>query len=272
MPNTNLPTNQGGGPSIGTVDSTFQSTTKAGVSQNAIAANFAWTQFPRIDAFGTIDPQKNADGSGYWKPDSNIQAPGKFPITNLLPGTVTSVQRTTWGQTVVTVKLDTALNQLATHTFYEHLSSANVTPGQHVASGTLIGFNNPSGQVPVGFGLYSGDVYGSGSAWAVLQNDLKPGGAGLLNPTALLNNFRAGKGPTGANIDQNSKSQSLPQNAPGCAIWDIGCWMNNLVSFGEHIAIFLLALVFIIVGFMFLMGGSQVGQTVGKIAKIGAVG
>lgn len=153
-----------------------------------MASNAPWYTYPRIDNFGTIDPQGN-----YWKPDSNIQLPGYYPITALLPGTVTSVQTTQWGQTVVTVKLDAPINSEATHTFYEHMSSAAVNVGQHVSAGDLIGNNNPPGTVPLGFGLYSGDVYGSGSAWQQLQSDLSPGGAGLLNPVALLNAAMSGQ-------------------------------------------------------------------------------
>lgn len=155
-----------------------------------------WWVFPRIDNFGTIDPQGN-----FWKPDSNIQLPGNYPILALLPGTVTSVQKNTGfgGQTVVTIKLDSPLNSLATHSFYEHMSSATVTQGQHVNFGDLIGYNNPSGAVPLGFGFYSGDVYGSGSAWQTLQNDLRPGGQGLLNPTKTLDNAKKGKPTAGCN-------------------------------------------------------------------------
>lgn len=151
-----------------------------------------WYTFPRIDNFGQIDPE-----GPYYKPDSNIQIPGGYPVTALLPGTVTAVAWTSWGQTVVTVALDSPLNSLATHTFYEHMSSATVRMGQHVSFGDLLGYNNPAGQVPLGFGLYSGDVYGSGSAWTTLQNDLKPGGAGLLNPVSLLDAFASGKGVGG---------------------------------------------------------------------------
>lgn len=148
-----------------------------------------WWTFPRIDRFGTIDPQGN-----FWKPDSNIQLPGNYPITALLPGTVTDIHNDPGQtQTVVTVKLDNPLNSLATHTFYQHLSSSSVQVGQHLSTGDLLGYNNPSGKVPLGFGFYSGDVYGQGTAWNTLQNDLKPGGAGLLNPTQLLD-FAKGQG------------------------------------------------------------------------------
>lgn len=179
-----------------------------------MATEQPWYTFSWLENFGTIDPQGN-----YWKPDVNVQAPGGYPITALFPGTVTSVQQTSWGQNVVTVKLDQALNYLATHTFYEHLSSSNVQVGQHVNTGSLIGYNNASGQVPVGFGFYSGDIYGSGSAWQTLQRDLAPGGQGLLNPGKLLNI------PEGGHLGSNFSSMTGGATTSGstCAPWDIPC-------------------------------------------------
>jgi murein DD-endopeptidase MepM/ murein hydrolase activator NlpD len=216
-----------------------------------------WYTFPRIDNFGTIDPQP---GTG-WKPDSNIQIPGNYPITALLPGTVTSVQRTGFGQTVITVKLDNALNNLATHTFYEHMSSSTVSTGQHVSAGDLIGYNNPSGQVPLGFGLYGGDVYGSGPAYQTLQNDLAPGGANQLNPTNLLNQAKKGN----LNIN-NPGGLTSSYNAPitsNCGLLDISCWATSI---GEHIAIFVLGLVLIIVGLL-LIGFKPVENAAQKVGK-----
>lgn len=154
-----------------------------------MATQKPWFSYPRIDNFGSIDPQGN-----YWKPDSNILCPAGYPVTALLPGVVTSVSRTNWGQSVVTIKLNKPLNSLANHTFYEHMHSAMVRGGQAVSAGDLIGYTNYQGEgANLGFGLYSGDVYGSGSAWSVLQNDLKPGGAGLLNPVPLLNSAASGQ-------------------------------------------------------------------------------
>lgn len=203
-----------------------------------------WWTFPRIDNFGMIDP-----AGPYWKPDTNVQVPGYYPIAAILPGTVTSVQQTGWGQTVVTVKLDNALNSLATHTFYEHMSSANVQVGQRVTQGTLIGYNNPSGAVPLGFGLYSGDVYGSGSAWTALQNDLKPGGAGLLNPVSLINQVKAGKTPTTGSTTNASTGNPLLDSV-----------LPNVKQWAEYAAIFILAILLIIIGFVLLGGGDTLVQ------------
>jgi hypothetical protein len=231
--------------------------------QQKLDTAFAWTRFPRIDNFGQIDPQGN-----YYKPDSNILTPPGFPVTNLYPGTVSSVQRTNFGQTVVTVRLDGPINNLATHTFYEHMHDASVRPGQHLISGDLLGHANYTGEgAALGVGLYSGDVYGSGSGWQVLQNDLKPGGAGKLNPTPILDQFKNKNydsitNSPGAAINMIQQSQS----AGTCAPWDIPCLLKNLQGVGESIAIFILALVLIIVGF-FLIAEKQAGQIATKVGK-----
>jgi murein DD-endopeptidase MepM/ murein hydrolase activator NlpD len=222
-----------------------------------------WFTFPRVDNFGQIDPQGN-----FYKPDSNIQLPGGYPITALLSGTVTSLQPTTsWGQSVATIKLDTPLNSLATHTFYEHMSgfAPGLSVGQHVNAGDLIGYNNPSGQVPLGFGLYSGDVYGSGSAWSTLQQDLAPGGAGLLNPTNLLN-AAAQTGGTWSGTGVLSYNPSGLNTSTGCQWYDIPCWFQNqveslLISSGFVIFGLVLLLVGIIILFIGHGGSVEVAGT-----------
>jgi hypothetical protein len=214
-----------------------------------------WYTFNRIDNFGTQDPQ-----GPFWKPDSNILLPGNYPITALLPGTVTAVQNVSWGgQTVVTIKLDSPLNALATHTFYEHMSSATVSVGQHVNTGDLIGYNNPSGAVPLGFGLYSGDVYGSGSAWQTLQSDLAPGGAGLLNPVSLLNAAKDGSLFNGtsplAYTTNGTGAQGCTFDIINPTAW-FSCqagqvWQSmqpTLATWGEYAGTFAIALLFLILG------------------------
>jgi murein DD-endopeptidase MepM/ murein hydrolase activator NlpD len=154
-----------------------------------VAGNPPWYTYPRIDNFGQTDPEGD-----YYKPDSNIITPYGYPVTALLSGVVTNVQYTSWGQTIVTIKLDNPLNSLATHIFYEHMHDASVKAGDAVTAGQLVGHANYAGEgANLGFGLYSGDVYGSGPAWSQLQSDLAPGGAGLLNPVTILNEAKAGQ-------------------------------------------------------------------------------
>lgn len=225
----------------------------------------AWWTFPRVDNFGLIDP-----AGPYWKPDSNIQLPGYYPVTAILPGTVTNVQVTQWGQHVVTVKLDQPLNNLATHTFYEHMSADGVQVGQHLNAGDLIGYNNPSGGVPLGFGLYPGDVYGSGPGWGILQNDLKPGGAGLLNPVALLNGFA-----------QSNTYQPDYGNYTGGGVTAGGSSTGgggfDFQGFAVKAGLFLLALAFIALG-LYLLFKPQIdakmkqgGHAAVKLAELAAL-
>lgn len=206
-----------------------------------------WYSYNRIDNFGTIDPQ-----GSYYKPDSNILTPPGYPVTALLSGTVTNVQRTAWGQSVVTIRMDRPLNALATHYYYEHMHSANVYVGQRVKPGDLIGLANFSGEgAPLGFGLYSGDVYGSGSAWGQIQQDLAPGGKGLLNPTILLNQAKDGTlgtftTTTGAGSSSGSGNQGT--------------------SWGAKVGIFVLAIVGAIAG-AYILFQQQVDAAAGKAVK-----
>lgn len=223
----------------------------------------AWWTYPRIDNFGTIDP-----AGPYYKPDSNIQLPGGYPIVAILPGTVTSVQATSYGQNMVTVKLDTPLNSLATHTFYEHMSASTVTVGQHLSAGDLLGYNNPLGGVPLGFGLYNGDVYGSGPAWNQLQSDLAPGGAGLLNPVKLLNGFAKsdtyqpdyGKYNGGTVGGTSTSSSGTPTS-------------SGIQSFAVKAGLFLMALAFVAIGF-YIIFKPQIDsklQEGGRLARLAAL-
>lgn len=232
-----------------------------------------WYTFNRIDNFGSIDPQGQ-----YFKPDSNILTPPGYPITALLPGTVTSVARTGWGQTVVTIKLDQPLNPRATHYYYEHMHSAAVYVGQRVAPGDLIGNANLSGEgANLGFGLYSGDVFGSGPAWDVLQQDLAPGGPGLLNPTPLLNQAKGGNGlfPGSTGVagilpPVNAAVSGATGAVTQCQPWDLACMLNNahdtIISWSEHIAIFTLAIVLMLIG-IYLLAQKQVDQVASGAVK-----
>lgn len=206
-----------------------------------------WYDFSRIDNFGQIDPQGD-----YYKPDSNILTPYGYPVTSLLSGTVTSVQRTGYGQSVVTIKLDEPLNNLATHMFYEHMHNATVFTGQHVASGTQIGTANDQGEgANLGVGLYSGDVYGSGDAWSILQKDLAPGGAGLLNPTTLLNSAKDGVIGNGV---YSPLTSTVSSTTSGGSLLDFG-------NIGVKIGIFLLA-VAAVIGGLYVLFQHQVDSAV----------
>lgn len=144
-----------------------------------------WYTFPRIDNMGQPDPF-----GGFPKPDSNIQVPDGYPITALLPGTVSGIDtRSAWGASV-TILLDQPLNALATHTAYLHLrGDIQVRVGQHVVSGQLIAFNGGgqaagSQKIPLGFSLYNGNTYGF-DGWQYMTRANLNGGP--LDPVPLLN-------------------------------------------------------------------------------------
>ena len=158
----------------------IQGSTSISMSTVVNADKVKWVSYPRIDNLGGVEPF-----GGFAKPDTNIQLPALFPVQALLPGTVTALDggNVAWGA-VVTIRLDTPLNSLATHTAYLHLNSTKVRVGQHVNVGDTIGLNGGSAaagsqKVPLGFALYNGDHYGLGSAWALetaqnLQGPLNP--------------------------------------------------------------------------------------------------
>jgi murein DD-endopeptidase MepM/ murein hydrolase activator NlpD len=234
-----------------------------------MASETPWYTFPRIDNFGQIDPEGD-----YYKPDSNIITPYGYSITALLSGVVTSVQRTSWGQTVVTIKLDNPLNSLATHTVYQHMHDATVKQGDVVSAGQLIGHANYAGEgANLGFGLYSGDVYGSGPAWSQLQSDLAPGGAGYLNPTHILDEAKAGQ-PITAQGGYQTLAYGLSNP------FDIFSWLGQFSALAGWVTnpLRLLKLVVgaLLVGVSLLMlVAPEIEKTVtnvaGKAAKVGAV-
>lgn len=150
-----------------------------------------WWKFPRIDNLGQPDPF-----GGFPKPDTNVQVPDGYPIVNILPGVVTATHGAddAWGASI-TIRLDTPINNLATHIAYLHLrKDIQVQKGQHINAGTIIGFNGGnqaagSQKVPLGFALYAGDDYGHGLAWSqmTVQNLTS-----RLNPVPIIEAAKAG--------------------------------------------------------------------------------
>ena len=233
----------------------------------------AWYTYPYIANIGTPDPY-----GGFPKPDVNVAAPSGTPITALLPGTVSGVNSIggaipPYGA-VVTIKLQTPINSLATHTAYLHLRSIapNITPGTFVNSGDIIGYSggtSPAGSQPAypGFALYNGDYYGQGSAWNLMtqQNVTGP-----LNPLPIL------QGQVAGTLNPANPSQPAPNivQAVGSAASSgiqgiVASFEPTLVSYGEHIAIFLLALL-MIAGGLYLLAGPEIQSAVGKVAGTAA--
>jgi len=230
----------------------------------------AWYTYPYIANIGTPDPY-----GGFPKPDVNVAAPSGTPITALLPGTVSGVNSIggaipPYGA-VVTIKLQTPINSLATHTAYLHLRSVapNITPGTFVNSGDIIGYSggtSPAGSQPAypGFALYNGDYYGQGSAWNLMtqQNVTGP-----LNPLPILQGQAAGT------LNPANPSQPAPNivQAVGQSVQQ--AWLSSveplIVNYSEHIAIFILALLMIGAG-LYLLAGPEIAQGVKSVAGTAA--
>jgi hypothetical protein len=154
----------------------------------------AWYRFPRVDNIGHPDPF-----GGFPKPDSNIQVPAGYPLTALLPGTVTGVNHAASFGAVVTIKFDVppATNPKAAYYFYEHMrSDIPVKVGDHVFSSQIIGYNGSSQaegsqKVPCGFGLNAGPSYGADGAWGVTNANIMT----VYNPVQLLDQAANGTLP-----------------------------------------------------------------------------
>ena len=184
-----------------------------------------WYTFPRIDNLGGVEPF-----GGFPKPDSNIQIPANYPVTALLPGTVTALDggEVAWGA-VVTIKLDTPLNSLATHTAYLHLARSTVSVGQHVNVNDLIGYNGygaaaGSQKVPLGFALYNGDHYGQGAAWSLMTTaNLQ----GPLSPVSLLDSAATNGPPS---IPVTSPTQAGPVDPTSATFTNLSASVHDTLN------------------------------------------
>jgi murein DD-endopeptidase MepM/ murein hydrolase activator NlpD len=184
-----------------------------------------WYTNSYVDNYGSPDPY-----GGFPKPDINVSVPAGNPITALFSGVVSGVDNPSggvppWGH-VVTVKLDNAINSIATHTAYLHLSNSTVKIGQQIPAGTVVGYsggNNPGPgleQSPVGFALTNGDYYGYGPTWSTSL------GSSQLDPTNLWTSITSGNVPLSA----STPSFSNPLDAVGNFFGSLGAilpWITN---------------------------------------------
>jgi len=161
-----------------------------------------WFMFPVSVPFGNPNYDSQYGGSH----DMDVSPPPNYPVTNLLPGTISSISSPSWGK-AVGLKLDVPLGDVAYWSFL-HLSAVNpaLQVGQHLNTGDLVGWvggatsqsqyngtSNPTGQnflndpsqssqVQVGFALMRGPEYGVGSGWETFPPIDK-----TLDPTEIIN-------------------------------------------------------------------------------------
>lgn len=151
-----------------------------------------WWNFNRYDHLG--EPDKYG---GFPKPDTNILTPDNYPVANILNGVVSGINSPNGSipdyGAVVTIKLDKALNSLATHIAFLHLADVTVRLGQRVQVGDIIGHaggNAAAGsqKAALGFALYHGNYYGY-DGWEYMTYDNV---TNKLNPVPLLDSIASG--------------------------------------------------------------------------------
>ena len=210
-----------------------------------------WYQYPYARDYGGVEPFSPV-GNPSPKADLNFQLPAGYPILNILPGTVTGIDAPdgsmpAWGS-VVTIKLDTPLNIVATHEAYLHLyqPAPNLKVGQHLGPGDLVGYNGGSAaagtqKVPLGFALFNGDYYGYGPSWSQYL------GSPQLDPTQLIDQYSSGQ----KSVPNTTPSMSSA-SAAGLPNW-LAPLQAFLTSGAIRVALFAVGLIFIIIGFLILI-------------------
>lgn len=163
-----------------------------------------WYTYPS-DAPGSsygqiIDPLGN-----YLKPDVNFRVPSGTPITALSGGVVTSVSDLggCCGGLSVTVKMNTPLNSLATHTSYNFLGSTSVQPGQSISYGQQIGTAGSSYGINQALALTSDNVWGNGTFNQNAQ------GNPLLDPHLLLASLGSSASAPSSSSSSSSSSGGI---------------------------------------------------------------
>lgn len=140
----------------------------AGVS--GLPQNGWWNFIHDYDYGKYPDPQ-----GAYNKPDVNVRVPYGYPVAMPVTGTISGINSPngimpSFGA-VVTIKLDTPINNLATHLAFLHLADVTVRLNQRVNIGDVVGHagdsNHAAGSAPalMGVALTSDDYYGIGSGW-----------------------------------------------------------------------------------------------------------
>lgn len=191
-----------------------------------------WYQNLTFGNYGLFpDPQ-----GPYPKPDFNFCNPGGTPITALLPGTVTSVSPQHFGgeigtQYSVTVRNDSPPNSMAQYSAYNYVVSPSVSVGQHLNFGDTLASSLGSG-VCSAFALTDRSPYGTGT----FTGDPK------LDPTSLVKSIQGGSVPT--------------SGAGSGGVTDPSFWLGLT----EHVFIFIVALVAIVVGFLVMNRKPQTGE------------
>lgn len=140
----------------------------------------------------------------------DVQTPFHTPITDILPGTVTQLYNSNWGQNVV---IQTQYQGQTVNEYFQHLDTlaSNLAVGAQVQAGQFLGLSGGETQAQAAAGMYPGaqspnssqyssgphTEFGFGAPWQ--------GGGPNFNPTSLLQSVASG----------NTELQSNPSNSTG---------------------------------------------------------
>lgn len=146
--------------------------------------------------------------------------------------------------------------------YYQHIQIApGITPGQNLTRGQLIGHIGPFNEIEMGFNAAWGGVWGSNHP-----------GPWVRDPRPWLQAILNGSG----SAPPTSATTTTAAQAPGAnpldpmsifTAWWTSAAAPRLVIWGEYIAVFLLAVVLIIIGFV-LLGGQQAINTARKAVAV----
>lgn len=180
-----------------------------------------------IDAIGqgygeVLDPVCQGGKCTYLKPDTNFDVPAGTPITALSSGYVSDVHDygASGGGLSTTIKLDNPVNDLAKYESYNYLGSSKVYVGQAIQKDQIIGT--------------AGSPYGINFALA-LSGDPKWGGP----------NFKYNAAGDPRLDPRQVLGRGIPTSTSGSS-------PSFITGLTEHIFVFLIALVVIVVGFIII--------------------
>lgn len=180
----------------------------------------------------------------------DIGTPNGTPVYAIADGTVVGAGY--WkdsGHGVVTTRVNVpgaGLQDL----YYQHIQiDPSVKIGQTVTRGQKIGVIGPFNEIEMGFNAQWGQPWGTNHPGPWIA-DPRP----WLN--AILNNASAP--PTGSSSSSSSSATGGPNPVtdPIGAFWSSAA--PTIKQWGEYIAIFLIAIILIVVGFVLLGGGDTV--------------
>jgi hypothetical protein len=248
-----------------------------------MAGQFPWLDFSKI----TWRKGQAADEGGI-----DISEPTGQPITALSDGDIVGAGNY-WGHGVVTVRTTVpGLGQA--DLYYQHIQIApgirfcqyGNCGGQKVRRGQVLGHAN-WGLVETGLNPPWAGIWGPAkhpSAWVDPESYLKKliGQSGQTSSMGTADPCRK-FGPPGSDpyihctgqVASGNPATGGPGGPPGsCAPLDFGCWLNQLwpqiqtqfVSWGEHIAIFVLALAMIALGAL-MIGFPPAVNLANKVGK-----